>query len=184
MNKNQIYNLFPENLKKYKNISDITSIFSDQLAQVDNSIDLLKIYLDMQNLSDKVLDELAWHWNVEFYSTELQKSKKIEMIKRSYLHHIKKGTVGALESALKAIVSNLEVKEWYEYGGVPYTFRLIVAGEMLTEEEISTVYKLVSIYKNVRSELDGFIISKENKPLINFNSGIHDYKKITNKFVG
>ena len=63
-------------------------------------------------------------------------------------------------------------------------FRLIVEGDMLTEEEISTVYKLVDIYKNVRSHLDGFIITQKNDSLVNFINGIHDYKKVINKFIG
>ncbi|MGL5593358.1 MAG: phage tail protein I [Cetobacterium sp.] len=184
MNKDEIYSLLPENLKKYRNISGIAYAMSEQVSKDNSSMDSLKIYLNMKNLDDKVLDQLAWQWNVEFYSSELPKLKKIEMINRSYFHHITKGTVGALESALKAIVSNLEVKEWYEYGGNPFMFRLIVEGDMLTEEEISTVYKLVDIYKNVRSHLDGFIITQKNDSLVNFINGIHDHKKVINKFIG
>lgn len=184
MNKDEIYSLLPENLKKYKNISGVTYALAEQLSKDNNSIDLLKIYSNMNKLDDKVLDQLAWQWNVEFYSSELPKSKKIEMINRSYFHHITKGTVGALESALKAIVSNLEVKEWYEYGGNPFMFRLIVEGDILTEEEISTVYKLVDIYKNVRSHLDGFIITQKDDSLVKFINGIHDHQKVINKFVG
>ena len=112
MNKDEIYSLLPENLKKYKNLSGVAYAMSEQVSKDNSSMDSLKIYLNMKNLDDKVLDQLAWQWNVEFYSSELPKSKKIEMINRSYFHHITKGTVGALESALKAIVSNLEVKEW------------------------------------------------------------------------
>lgn len=206
MNKDEIYSLLPENLKKYKNLSGVAYAFAGSIENEEENIGMptylpldlrthvtktikedienLKIYLNMKNLDDKVLDQLAWQWNVEFYSSELPKSKKIEMINRSYFHHITKGTVGALESALKAIVSNLEVKEWYEYGGNPFMFRLIVEGDMLTEEEISTVYKLVDIYKNVRSHLDGFIITQKNDSLVNFINGIHDHKKVINKFIG
>lgn len=184
MNKDEIYSLLPENLKKYRNLSGVAYAMSEQVSKDNSLMDSLKIYLNMKNLDDKVLDQLAWQWNVEFYSSELPKLKKIEMINRSYFHHITKGTVGALESALKAIVSNLEVKEWYEYGGNPFMFRLIVEGDMLTEEEISTVYKLVDIYKNVRSHLDGFIITQKNDSLVNFINGIHDHKKVINKFIG
>lgn len=184
MNKEEIYNLLPENLKKYKNLSNATKIFSEHIENsMFKEIKQLHLYTEMNNLNENILDELAWQWYVEFYSSELPKSSKVEMIKKSYLHHIKKGTVGALESALKAVVNRLEVKEWYEYGGDPYTFQLIVDGKMLSEKEIGTVYKLVSIYKNVRSHLDGFIITQKDNIKMNFISGLHEHKKIANKFI-
>ncbi|MGL6169181.1 MAG: phage tail protein I [Fusobacteriaceae bacterium] len=185
MDKENIQSLLPENLKKYKNLNDISVVFSERVEKdISKKIEFLKIYSKMNDLSDKVLNQLAWQWNVEFYTPDLSKYKKIEMIKKSYFHHIKKGTVGALESALKAVVSNLEVIEWYKYGGIPYTFQLIVEGEMLTEEQISTVYKLVEIYRNVRSHLDGFIIAKSDNHLFYFVAAEHNYKKISNKFIG
>ena len=185
MNSNETYNLLPENLKKYKNLSNISRALSEEIDKgAIKKIEELEIYTKMERLNDRVLDQLAWQWNVEFYSSELPKSKKINMIKNSYSHHITKGTAKALESALKAIVNNLEVQEWYEYGGNPYMFKLVVEGSMLTEQEITTVYKLVEIYKNVRSHLDGFLISKKENMDMRFYSGLCDYKKISNNFVG
>lgn len=206
MNKDEIYSLLPENLKKYRNLSGVAFAFAKSIENeqedtgipmhlpldlrvqgiktIKEDVEKLKLYSNIKNLDDKILDQLAWQWNVEFYSSGLSKTKKIEMINRSYFHHITKGTVGSLESALKAIVSNLEVKEWYEYGGSPFMFRLIVEGDMLTEEEIATVYKLVDIYKNVRSYLDGFIITQKSDSLVNFINGIHEHKKVINKFIG
>lgn len=185
MNNDEVYNLLPENLKKYQNLSNISKALSQEIDKgVTKKIEELEIYIKMEKLNDIVLDQLAWQWNVEFYSSELPKSKKIDMIKNSYFHHITKGTAGALESALKAIVNNLEVQEWYEYGGNPYMFKLVVEGSMLTEQEITTVYKLVEIYKNIRSHLDGFVISQKDNMDMRFFSGLHDYKKISNNFVG
>lgn len=185
MNSDEIYNILPENLKKYENLSNISKALSEKINKnVIKKVEELEIYIKMERLNDRVLDQLAWQWNVEFYSSELPKSKKIKLIKNSYFHHITKGTVGALESALKAIVSNLDVKEWYEYGGNPYMFKLVVEGSMLSEEEIITVYKLVEIYKNVRSHLDGFFISQEDSMTMKFYGGLHDCKKISSKFVG
>ncbi|WP_407536886.1 phage tail protein I [Cetobacterium somerae] len=185
MNSDEIYNILPENLKKYENLSNISRALSEELDKgVIKKIEELKIYTKIKELNDRVLDQLAWQWNVEFYSSELPKSKKIDMIKNSYFHHVTKGTAGALESALKAIVNNLEVQEWYEYGGNPYMFKLVVEGSVLTEQEIATVYKLVEIYKNVRSHLDGFVISQKDNMDMRFFSGLHDYKKVSNKFIG
>ena len=55
MNKDEIYSLLPENLKKYRNLSGMTYAMSEQVSKDNSSMDSLKIYLNMKNLDDKVL---------------------------------------------------------------------------------------------------------------------------------
>ena len=175
--------IFPENLKKYNNLRKISESFSLVLRdEVDCKIEQLKIYQNIEKQTDSILDELAWHWNVDFYSPELEKTKKIELIKNSYYHHSRKGTSGVLESALKTVIEAMEVKEWYTYEGNPYMFKLIVSGEMITEEKIKKVYELVNNYKNMRSTLEGFEIIKISSSSSRIFSVNHSAKRIINEF--
>lgn len=179
------FNLFPENLKKYRNLSATAEAL---IGLIDMSFSLeiekLSFYKNLELLNNNVLDEIAWHWNVEFYSSELPKLKKIELIKSSYFFHLKKGTVGGLEKAVKAILADIKVVEWFEYGGVPFTFRLILDNKSIDTESLKRIYKVVDTYKNVRSTLDSFIVSKTESSNMRFVTGEYRHCYKITKFRG
>jgi P2-related tail formation protein len=66
------------------------------------------------------------------------------------------GTRGALESALATYMIDADIREWWEYDGDPYHFRLDLASEKyeVTPDLISAAERVVGRYKNVRSHLD------------------------------
>jgi P2-related tail formation protein len=67
------------------------------------------------------------------------------------------GTKGAVETALGAVYPGSHIKEWFEYGGEPYHFKLTVdvtdSGVALAQYQ-AIIYRL-QYYKNMRSHLDG-----------------------------
>lgn len=164
MNKNEFLKIMPENLKKYKNLQasaqTMVQFFEEKTFP---ELDKLYIYKNMELLNDKILDELAWQWNVEFYASDLPKTKKIEMIRKSYLHYFKKGTVGVLESSLQTLVGDIKISEFPEYGGTPYTFRLISGENIPDNSNLDEIKKMIGIFKNVRSTLDKIIFLKEDR---------------------
>lgn len=179
------YTPFPENLKKYSNLNSMAIIFCEQIVkEILPEVNILSFYLNWDSLSDETLDELAVNWNVEHYNSEFSKEKKISLIKNSYELKKNKGTNGVLESALKIIVQDLDVQEWYKYGGNPYMFKLVVSGKLPSEEEITKIYKTVNDYKNTRSTLEGFYVTKEDYGSTKYIGVNHNTGRIINKFIG
>ena len=73
--------IFPENLKKYKNLKVLAIEFEKNYKKyVISEIEKLAIYENLELQSNEVLSELAWQFQVENYSEFLTKEQKITLI--------------------------------------------------------------------------------------------------------
>ena len=124
-------------------------------------------------LSEDVLDLLAWQFHVDGYDSAVDIRGKRELIQRSIQLHRKKGTPWAVEMALNSILHlPISVVEWYDYGGDPYHFRvrMDVSNNQYMDEDAKNAISVINEYKNVRSWLDGF--SAYSKRELNQNIAI------------
>ena len=101
---------------------------------------------------------LAFMFDVEPKSSSLEETK--ELLKEPIKTYFNEGTFYSLNKALKAFYSQCEIKEWHEYGGEPYRFKLILeAGENgISEASLKKTTEIIEAYKNVRSVYDGSVI--------------------------
>ena len=86
------------------------------------------------------------------------------MIRQTILWHKKKGTPYAVKAALKPFTSKITLEENWQYGGMPYYFRLTVKGLRDFGDDGGTFWALIDDSKNVRSWLES----------INFDLSIED----------
>lgn len=70
--------------------------------------------------------------------------------------HRYKGTKYALKEILQTLNINGEIKEWFEYNGAPYYFKVILKlfDRNFSEENEDLLLALICEYKNVRSHLE------------------------------
>ena len=67
--------IFPENLKKYKNLRAFSNVIEKILKEyVLFDSEKISIFYTLEFQKDKVLDEIAWWLNVDNYSTALDLS--------------------------------------------------------------------------------------------------------------
>ena len=101
---------------------------------------------------------LAFMFDVEPKSSSLEETK--ELLKEPIKTYFNEGTFYSLNKALKAFYSECEIKEWHEYGGEPYRFKLILeVGEKgISEASLKKTSEMIEVYKNVRSVYDGSVI--------------------------
>ena len=113
-----------------------------------NNIDLLPV---------EMLDVLAYDLKVDWWDESYSESEKRKLLKDCIKIHKHKGTKYAVETAISAIYEGTKVEEWWEYGGDPYCFRLLIDAtyEDVDPERHAEVLKRVNLYKNLRSHLDG-----------------------------
>ena len=120
-------------------------------------IDRVRIISNIDRLDETVLDILARDFKVDWWDPEYSIEEKRRTLKGSWRVHKILGTKAAVETAIRAIYPQATVKEWFEYGGKPYSFRIYLdmTGEVWSEERPRRILERVEFYKSLRSHLDG-----------------------------
>lgn len=160
MSNYNIYNtdyqlLFPNNLKKYKNLKTLALQIEKELKiNYLSEIEKLAIFKNLSSQSNEVLSQLAWQFSIDNWQESLSKEIKINLIKNAYWAHSKKGTKKAVEDCLKMLGYPITLQEWFEYNGNPYTYKVIISGEAFQETWITELIELIEKYKNCRSILE------------------------------
>ena len=149
MNDNDIYSIdftrsLPPVLKNDPKMIALARTIAEQLQVTARQIEKNIIYAR--------IDELHVDWYDYSYPIEVKR----QTIKDSVKVHRKLGTKYAVETALGAVYPGTKVQEWFEYGGKPYTFRVIigVTTEGLTAARQAEVLNRIRFYKNLRSHLE------------------------------
>lgn len=103
----------------------------------------------------------------------LSQSEARELIKNAFEIHYYSGTFYSLNKALNALYSDVRVREWFEYKGEPYHFRLELDASKngLSPQILKRSDELIDKYKNVRSVYDGASI----KATANINLKAYSY---------
>ncbi|WP_298029364.1 phage tail protein I [uncultured Dysosmobacter sp.] len=145
----------PPSLKADPDIIALAKAVAEQLHVTAAEIEKNIIYPRIDELDEKTLDILAYDLHVDWYDVSYSIEAKRATIKSSMRVHRRLGTKYAVEKALGAVFPGTRVEEWFEYGGKPYTFRVIIgAGTGVTAEQQAAVLERVRFYKNLRSHLE------------------------------
>jgi len=102
-----------------------------------------------------MLPWLAWALSVDTWNPSWSEVTKRAVILAAIPTHRKKGTIGALRAALGAFSLNLDVEEWWQFEGDPYTFRVNVTldGASVSDEQLDEIEATIIAAKNARSHL-------------------------------
>jgi phage tail P2-like protein len=146
----------PSVLAADKSILALAAITASQLAEWAKELDSLRIYARIDCLPEWLLDTLAYDFKVDWWDADYTIAQKRQTLKESWGVHRKLGTPAAVERAISAIYPNSSVAEWFEYGGMPYHFKLNIdiSYEGTDPERHARVLDKVEYYKNLRSQLD------------------------------
>lgn len=110
----------------------------------------------------EMLPWLAWAFSVDEWDATWTEQEKRDVIKASLEVHKHKGTIGAIDRALKPLGYLIEVIEWWEMSppGEPYTFSIVMGtgSKPVSEELYRKAERIVLTYKNLRSHLRSLTI--------------------------
>ncbi len=160
-------------MDKLSPVNDLNSSAMDDLFSRFNSLDTEKLLV---NLIDKVdasaLPHLAEQFHIMGNEGWLQvktEEEKRNLIKEAIIIHRYKGTKYAIVKVLEMLNLEGKVKEWHEYSGNPYYFKVEAgfANRGADQEIISKLEDLILEYKNERSFLESleiFLISSCSAP--------------------
>ena len=87
----------------------------------------------------------------------LSENEARELIKNAFEIHYYSGTFYSLNKALSALYADAKVKEWFDYAGLPYHFKLELDASKngVSPQTLKRSDEIINAYKNVRSVYDG-----------------------------
>lgn len=81
-------------------------------------------YQNLSMLDDAVLDLMAEELKTQYYSASLDRDTKARLIQNTIRWHMLAGTRTAVEELVTSVFESDGVKEWFEYGGDPFYFKI------------------------------------------------------------
>jgi len=149
----------PEVLRNDENMMSIASSIAQALSARPEELLELMIYPRIDHLPDALLDILAQDFKVDWWDPDYTLAEKRQTLKDSWAVHRILGTKEAMKRAISAIFEDIDILEWFEYGGEPYRFKLRIHSryEEMDPVKYQRVLDRVHYYKNLRSHLDGIV---------------------------
>ena len=137
----------------------------EQLLQLwSKRIDFTKLLIYWLDIVDaSVLPHLAEQFHVlglEGWDYATTEQEKRDLLKQAVELHRYKGTPWAVRQGLKRINPDLDIQEWFEYGGEPYYFKLTGNIKITLAQAVKLFYTIEAL-KSLRSHLEGGIEAQD-----------------------
>ena len=157
-----LLDILPPNLLADKQIYAAARALDDELQKITAATRNALLLPRLDELSEDVIDLLAWQWHVDFYEPSMSIETKRQLVRESIAWHRIKGTKAAVEKMAQTVFKGGVVTEWFEYGGEPYHFRIdVLNAPNMTEESRERLLAVVNASKNTRSWLDELRFRRE-----------------------
>lgn len=126
---------------------------------VVRDLPLLQVTTRIPEMEEPELSLLAWQWHVDVWDESWPVAVKRQVILRSIQWHRRKGTVWAVQDALRTVLQDetAGVSEWFRYGGEPGRFK-IVGSRFPDQATYDKAVVAATALKNVRSHLDAISV--------------------------
>lgn len=180
MNDNkELVAILPDNLRRAPTVKGAARAIDDNYSTLWEDARAVLHYPRLGELSSAVLDLLAWQFHVDFYDQTLPVETKRNLILQSIAWHRMKGTPAAVEAMVNAVYASAEVQEWYEYGGDPYHFKVVVKAEPIQEASVlKTLSRAINEVKNVRSWMDPIEFTQSLTNTVYIGAGVFVIKEM------
>ena len=158
----------PEALKKDPKMVALANATAAALLDTSGIMNSVLIYSRFDELPEELVDILAYDMHVDWYDYSYPIEVKRRTIRDSIQVHRRLGTKYAVEKALGAVYPGTKVEEWFEYGGDPYKFRVVIGATEagITADRQAAVLDRVRFYKNLRSHLEAISYQIEKRTAV------------------
>lgn len=154
--------ILPSSIASDKTVQDIAKAISAKLQLINRQTELILLLPRLDELSEALIDELAWQYHVDFYDYQADIAKKRALVRNAIAWHRYKGTPAAVEEVCTAVFKSARVSEWWQYGGEPYHFQVRLIEEGIPDNRvIDNLERAIQVTKNTRSWLDGLSFYRE-----------------------
>lgn len=171
--------IMPGFLKNDEFVKALCLVFNPVFKEIDTEIRSFLIVNQLERLDDYDLDLLAVELNITWYNTSDSIDTKRKVIESGIQVNQIKGTVAAVENAVKAVFGDGRVEEWYDYGADPGHFRVVTNNSSATDEMSNRFLQIVEQVKRKSAHLDQIIVELASEMRLNFSLVLHLGEKIT-----
>ena len=182
----------PGALKHDPNMRAFAAAVTKAALDVSGNIDKVLRYSRIDELPEELIDILAYDMHVDWYDYSYPLETKRNLVKSSVKVHKKMGTVYAVETAIRAIYPESRIEEWFEYGGKPFHFRVVLnAVTQNVHIDIDYIIKKINIYKRLSAHIDSINTERTKKTtlyvavskelLVKTHVKVNPYYKTVNK---
>ena len=164
-----LLDILPPNLLEDTQINAAARALDDELQKITAATRNALLLPRLDELSEEVIDLLAWQWHVDFYEPSMSIETKRQLVRASIAWHRIKGTKAAVEKMTQTVFKGGVITEWFEYGGEPYHFRIdVLNAPNMTQENRERLLAVVNASKNTRSWLDELRFRRETQNTMYF----------------
>ncbi|TKI50664.1 phage tail protein I [Lysinibacillus tabacifolii] len=151
-----ILKLLPYSLRQDPVLEAIAEAAEIQLKQTYQEAEVVSNLVNIDEMPGELLDLLAFEKHVDFYQANLPIDQKRNLVKSSISLHRKKGTPAAIQQVFNKLALDSKLKEWFQYGGEPYYFKIEVniKDKSVSQKTLNSLIMMINEYKNIRSHLE------------------------------
>lgn len=164
----KLQELLPSSLLQDNQIVKLCESINNELKLLMIASDDVKSNYSIDSANQSVLDHIAWMLNSDLYFIGENINQKKDFVKKTIEMHRKKGTKYALLEALRILVPDVSISEWFEYGGEPFHFKIQNISDVSLKTLCNIVF-LINTIKNLRSWLDNNFETEEEDNCILIN---------------
>jgi len=175
----KLLDIIPPNLKHDPDIIAASKAIDNEFSMVVTKAKECIILPRIDELDSDIIDILAWEMHIDFYDPTLPLDTRRQLVKNSLRWHQMKGTPSAVEELISTLFDEGRVEEWFEYGGEPYTFRVVTNNSSVTQDRAMEFIKALNSVKNARSWLDRVIITQMEDMQLYFAGIVHTGDNLT-----
>ncbi|UZP67645.1 phage tail protein I [Desulfovibrio mangrovi] len=122
----RLVQLLPDSIDKDPTLLACAEAVDMECVRIIADIPVPAILSRVDVLQEPMLSLLAKQFRVLFWTDTLPVAKKRDLIRKALIWRMHHGTVYCVEDALATLYGNGTVRQWFEYGGAPGTFRVEV----------------------------------------------------------
>lgn len=149
-----VLKLVPEFMRKDEAVLGLAAAVNGLIKDPGKRIKTARVWDQIDNLTDAELDELAYELDIDWYDPAFPIENKRAIVKSADLVHSRRGTKWSVEQVLVDTFGSGTVKEWYDYGGKPFHFRVSTNYPLDTQDIVEQFRKAVAVAMPCRAVLD------------------------------
>ena len=174
----QITDILPEYFSDKANVKALAFALNRALQKFMLYCSHISVFAVIDELPGYVVDRMALDLNTQYYDDSFNIVTKRNLVKNTMLWYMTAGTPKAVEELIGIAFGAGSLKEWWEYGGEPYYFR-VRAEVPLTESSIEKFTRIIQNVKNARSHLEAVEVFREIYQPIYLGVGVNQVKRQT-----
>lgn len=157
LNELNLLTLQSNHMKSDKTTKALCEALTSSFKNIDTNKSLFRI--NIESLSEDVLDELALEKNIFWYDPKADIQVKRNLIRNADKVFKYLGTNYAIEQVVQDYFGDGEVEEWYEYGSMPYHFRVVTSNTSVTGTQADMFNEAVEKIKRKSTRLEEVLVA-------------------------